>query len=433
MSAPAPLPVDSPSTSRRGWYRWVICGLLFLATTISYVDRQVVAILEPVLKVELHWNDVTYGRIVGAFQLAYAIGYLGAGRLMDRLGVRLGFALAVAVWSIASAGHGLARAAWQFFAARFALGLAEGGNFPGAVKSVGEWFPRRERALATGLFNAGSNVGAMITPLLVPWLCDHWGWPAAFYFTGSLGLAWVVLWLPLYNRPEASRFVGEAELAHIRSDPPEPKAKIAWRRLLRRRQTWAAVAGMFGTAPIWWFYLYWLPKFLHENYGLSWKEFGWPLVVFYLLTDVGSIGGGWISSALLKRGWSVNAARKTAMLICALCVTPVVTAPSLGSMWGAILVIGLAASAHQGFSANLFTMMSDTVPREAVGSVVGIAGCAGALGGLIAAESIGQTLERTHSYQLPFAVAACGYLVVLLVIHLLLPRLERMQLDGDVS
>jgi len=440
-----------------GWSRWGICALLFFATTLNYIDRQVIGILKPELSKQLGWNEIDYSNIVFAFQIAYAIGYAGAGRLMDRIGVRLGYFLAVLFWSLAAMAHALTRLIppeatlgnWAapvahvvgnwllvipmtvlgFSAARFALGLAEGGNFPAAVKTVSIWFPKKERALATGIFNAGSNVGALVAPLLVPWLTITFGWPTAFLVTGAIGLAWLAFWWFFYQEPDKHPRVSPAELAYIRSDPPDPVVKIPWLTLLRYRQTWAVTVGMFLSAPIWWFYLYWIPDFLNKQYGLDLLHLGPPLVVIYLMTDVGSIGGGWLSSWLIKRGWTVNAARKTAMLVCALCVVPVFAASQVSNLWIATLLVGLAASAHQGFSANLFTLASDTAPRQVVSSIVGIGGMAGAIGGMFIAKLAGYILEWTGEYRLLFLIAASVYLINLLLIHVINPRLEPMQFD----
>ena len=448
LSVPAAAPV--------GWSRWGICALLFFATTLNYIDRQIIGILKPVLGQELGWNEVDYSNVVFAFQVAYAIGYAGAGRLIDRMGVRLGYALAVLFWSLAAMAHALTRfipietklgdlvssaaqttqhGLWLipatvlgFGAARFALGLAEGGNFPAAVKTVSMWFPKKERALATGIFNAGSNVGALLAPLIVPWLTIALGWPWAFCITGALGILWIIAWRMYYQDPEKHPRVSEAELAYIRSDPPDPAVKIPWLSLLRHRQTWTFVVGTFLSAPIWWFYLYWIPDFLNKEHGLDLVHLGPPLVAIYLMTDVGSIGGGWLSSWLLKRGWSVNAARKTAMLVCALCVVPVFAASSVKNLWLATFLVGLAASAHQGFSANLYTLVSDTAPRKVVSSIVGIGGMAGAIGGMFIAKLAGYVLEQTQSYHLLFTIAASAYLVNLLLIHLTNPRLKPMEL-----
>jgi ACS family hexuronate transporter-like MFS transporter len=429
VSEPA-APGSQPGTPRGsgGWFRWVICGLLFLATTINYIDRQVIGVLKVTLQEKFDWSEIDYSNIVFSFQLAYAAGYALGGRVMDLIGLRLGYWLAVLGWSLAAMGHGLARRVVDFCAARFGLGLAEGGNFPAAIKAVSEWFPRKERALATGIFNAGSNVGAVITPLVAPWLTLRFGWQAAFVATGALGLLWLGAWGWLYRTPQRHPRVSAAELTYIQSDPPDPPVKISWLELLGHRQTWAFVAGMFMSAPIWWFYLYWIPDFLHQRHGLDLIHLGPPLVVIYLMTDVGSIGGGWLSSHLLKRGWSVNAARKTALLVCALCVVPICLASWVSGLWAAVFLVGLAASAHQGFSANLYTLVSDTVPRQAVSSVVGIGGMAGSIGGMLIAKLTGYVLEWTHNYFLLFALAASAYLIALLMIHLLLPRLEPMRL-----
>jgi len=441
-----------PAAASAGWSRWSICGLLFFATTLNYIDRQVIGILKPDLAKQLGWNEIDYSNIVFAFQIAYAIGYAGAGRLIDRLGVRLGYALAVLFWSLAAMAHALSRfippeaklGGWipwapnwllvvpmtvlGFSAARFALGLAEGGNFPAAVKTVSMWFPKKERALATGIFNAGSNVGALVAPLLVPWLTKAYGWPMAFLATGALGFAWLAFWWPFYQDPEKHSRISPAELAYIRSDPPDPVVKIPWLSLLRYRQTWAFVVGMALSGWVWWFYLFWVPGFLNEQYELNLLKMGPPLVTIYLMADVGSIGGGWLSSWLLKRGWSVNAARKTAMLVCAVCVVPVFAASSVSNLWVATVLIGLAASAHQGFSANLYTLVSDTAPRKVVSSIVGIGGMAAAITGMFSAKFIGYILEWTGEYRVLFLMAAFAYLVNLLIIHVLNPRLKPMEL-----
>lgn len=419
--------------AKLGRFRWVICALLFCATTINYIDRQVIGILKPVLEEQLGWSEIDYSNIVFSFQVAYAAGYLLAGRVMDKIGVRLGYSLAVLFWSLAAMGHAVVRSVAGFSAARFALGLAEGGNFPAAVKTVSEWFPKKERALATGIFNAGSNVGALITPLLVPWITVTYGWPTAFLATGAMGFAWFIAWLLLYRKPDSHPRLSRQELVYIQSDPPDPEIKISWTSLLRYRQTWAFVVGMFLSGPIWWFYLYWIPDFLHKTHGLDLMQLGPPLVVIYLMTDVGSIGGGWISSWLIGRGWTINAARKTAMLICALCVVPVFTASIVKSLWVATILIGVAASAHQGFSANLFTLVSDMAPRKVVSSIVGIGGMAAAIGGMFIAKLAGYILQWTGSYLPLFTIASSAYLINLLLIHLLTPRLEPMQFDNEIK
>ena len=410
-----------------GRVRWVVCALLFAATTINYVDRQVLGILAPDLQRSLHWSEVQYGYIVTAFQAAYALGLLLVGRLMDRFGSRLGYAVAVAFWSVAAMAHALARSALGFGVARFALGLGEAGNFPVAIKTVAEWFPKRDRAFATGLLNSGTNIGAIVAPLVVPPLALAFGWQWAFVATGALGLVWLAFWLRAYHPPGSHPRVSPAELAYIHRDPAEPVGDIRWAQLLPHRQTWAVAVGKLLTDPVWWFYLYWLPKFLNEHYGLTLAKMGLPLVAVYLLSDAGSIAGGWLSSALLRRGWSVNAARKTTLLACAIAVTPIAFASQVTNLWGAVGLVGLAAAAHQGWSANMFTLASDMFPRRAVGSVVGIGGMAGAVGGMVVATATGYLLQLTGSYLPVFVAASLAYLFALLLVHALAPTLQPVE------
>lgn len=407
-----------------GHFRWSICALLFFAATVNYIDRQVIGILKPTLQGLYGWNEIDYSNIVFAFTTAYAIGLLLAGRLIDWLGVRKGFSLVVAFWSIAAMGHALARSVMGFAAARFALGIGESGSFPSSIKAVAEWFPRKERAFATGIFNAGTNIGAVVAPLVVPFITLTYGWQWAFIATGALGFIWVIAWLIVYTSPQENKRLSAAELKHIQSDPAEAATKPAWRSLLPHRQTWAFAAGKFLTDPIWWVYLYWLPDFLHKNHGLSLTEIGPPVVTIYVLADIGSVGGGWLSSFLIKRQWTVNASRKAAMLVCAVAVVPIVFASTTGNLWTAVALIGLAAAAHQGWSANLFTLASDMFPRSAVGSVVGIGGMAGAVGGMLIAKIVGYVLQWTGSYLPVFIMAGSMYLIALLFIHLIVPRLE---------
>src|SRR5882672_5968531 len=395
-------------------YRWTICALLFMVTTVNYVDRQVLGILAPTLQRELSWSESQYGDVVSWFSLVYAFGFLLAGRWLDRVGVRRGFATAVVVWSLAAMGHALARTTAAFSAARALLGLGESANFPGAIKAVTEWFPKDERALATGIFNAGTNTGAIITPLLVPWIALTWGWRWAFIITGSFGLVWLLLWLALYRSPPAE--------AHV-SEPDEPR--VPWIRLLGVRQTWAIVIGKLLADPIWWFYLYWLPKFLDARYGIKLAQVALPLIVVYVVADVGSIGGGWLSSSLIKRGWTVNRARKTTMLAMALLIVPTVLAPLAGSMWTAVLLVSVAAAAHQAWSANVYTLASDMFPRAAVGSVVGIGAFAGGIGGWAFQRVTGRILEANGNDYTPiFIVCGLAYVSAWTIIHLLAPRLE---------
>jgi ACS family hexuronate transporter-like MFS transporter len=407
-----------------GNFRWSICALLFFAATVNYIDRQVIGILKPTLQGVYDWSEIDYSNIVFAFSAAYAIGMLAAGRFIDWLGVRKGFSLVVVFWSVAAMGHALARSVLGFGTARFALGLGESGSFPSSIKATAEWFPRKERALATGIFNAGTNIGAVIAPLAVPWITLTYGWQWAFIATGALGFLWVIAWLTIYNNPQVHPRLSSEELKYIQSDAAEAETKPTWRSLLPHRQTWAFAAGKFLTDPIWWVYLYWLPDFLHKSHGLSLTELGPPVVTIYLLADIGSVGGGWLSSFLIKRQWSVNASRKTAMLVCALAVVPIVFASMTASLWIAVALIGLATAAHQGWSANLFTLASDMFPRSAVGSVVGIGGMAGAVGGMLIAKIVGYILEWTGSYLPVFIMAGSMYLIALVFIHLIVPRME---------
>lgn len=429
----AAVAIMDDAVTKIGKYRWLICALLFFATTINYIDRQVLGILatDENFKAQIGWNEAEYGFVNTAFQAAYAIGLLVVGNLMDRFGTRKGFSFAIVFWSIASMCHSFARSAFGFGVARFTLGLGEAGNFPAAIKTVAEWFPKKERALATGIFNSGSNVGAIAAPLAVPFIAVNYGWQWAFIITGALGFIWLGFWLAIYRRPEEHPKLSKEELAYIQSDPAEPTTKIPWSRLLPHRQTWAFAIGKFLTDPIWWVYLFWLPKFLNTKFGLNILQLGLPLVVIYVIADVGSIGGGWLSSSLIKRGWSVNAGRKTAMLICALAVVPIVFASVTDNLWVSVLLIGLAAAAHQGWSANIFTLASDMFPRRAVGSVVGIGGMAGSIGGMLIASTVGLILQFTdNNYFSIFIIAGSAYLLALLVIQLLAPRLEPASVEN---
>jgi ACS family hexuronate transporter-like MFS transporter len=423
-SAPSP---RTPSPV--GYFRWVICALLLFGVTKNYMDRQVLGVLKVTLLHEFHWNEIDFAKLVKAFQASYALGMLVMGWLVDRVGTRLGYALAMIFWSLASMGTALANSLSGFRLSRYGLGFWEPAVFPASIKAVAEWFPRKERALAIGIFNAGTNVGAIITPLIVPWIVVHWGWRGAFVGIGAIGFAWLVIWLAIYRKPEEHVAVSKAELEYIRSDPQVPAGKTKWARLVPLRQTWAFALGKFLTDPIWWFYLFWVPGFLQDKHGLNLTGVMLPLVVIYLISDVGSVVGGWISSSLIKRGQSVNVARKMAMLLCAVGVIPVVFAYRVESTWSAVLLIGLAAACHQGFSANLYTITSDMFPARAVGSVVGMGGMAGAIGGWLIADVVGHVLQWTGSYMVPFAMAGCAYLVALAVIHLLAPRLEPARIE----
>ena len=417
-------------TGKVGRVRWGICALLFFATTINYVDRSVLGILAPTLRTEIGWTDLEYGRISAAFTLAYAIGFVFAGWFIDRVGTRIGYAVYLIVWSLAAAAHALAATPLGFAVARFALGLGESGNFPAAIKTVAEWFPRRERAFATGIFNAGSNVGVIVAPLVVPWLALNWSWRVAFAVTGLIGLVWVLFWWPLYRKPEEHPRLSVEERRHIESDPPEPAVSVSWFELLRYRQAWAFAVGKFLTDSVWWFYLFWFPLFMADTFGFDLRNIGLPMVTVYLLADVGSVGGGWLSSNLLKRGWTPNAARKTAMLVCAILILPVAMAPRVESAWVAVWLVGLAAASHQGFSANIFTIASDMFPKRAVGSVVGFGGFAGAMGGFLMNLGAGWFRENQGSYASMFMIAGFAYLVAIAAMHLLAPRLEPARLRG---
>lgn len=415
-----------PAVSR---IRWTVCALLFFATTINYVDRQVLSMLAKTLETSVGWNNIEYSNITTAFTTAYAISMLGAGRLLDKFGTRVGFAIAVAVWSVAAMAHAAATTAFTFGIARVFLGVGEAANFPACIKTVAEWFPKKERASATGLFNAGANVGAIVAPLTVPWLAAKYGWQAAFIATGALGFVWLAAWLLMYSTPQAHSRVSAGELALIESDPPDKVASYHWMRLLPKKETWAFAMGKFLTDPVWWFYLFWLPKYLQETFGLTLTQIVVPTLVVYNASTIGSVTGGWLSSSLIKRGWAINAARKTAMLTCALAAVPVLYAPYARNLWLVVALVGLATAAHQGWSANLFTTTSDMFPRAAVGSVVGIGGAVGALGSALMQKAAGWIVTWTGSYFLLFMISGSAYLVALAVFQLLSPRLARADLD----
>jgi MFS transporter, ACS family, hexuronate transporter len=425
---PASATQSTPAFSR---YRWVICALLFAATSINYVDRQIIGVLKPVLQSEFGWTEISYGDMVFWFQAAYALGYLGFGRVIDKVGARLGYAAVVALWTAAHVAHAFVNSVAGFIAVRFALGLGESGNFPAALKAVAEWFPKRERALATGIFVAGSNVGAILTPLIVPFVTLRWGWRAAFIATGLLSVAWLILWLKIYRQPQVHAKVSAGELALIQSDrAASPKdsrrdaAKISWRGLLRLPETWAYATARFLIDPIWWMFLFWLPDFFARRYNLDLEHFGAPLVAVYLLSDAGSVAGGWVSSRLIRRGLTLNRARKLTMLAASIMVMPVMLAMQADSLWLAVLIVGIATAGHQAFSVNLYTFPSDVFPSQAVGSVVGIGGMTGALGGMLMAKYAGWVLDSIGSYTPIFIVAGTVYLLALITLHGLSPRMS---------
>jgi MFS transporter, ACS family, hexuronate transporter len=405
-------------------YRWTICALLFIVTTVNYVDRQVLGILAPTLQRELNWSETQYGNVVSWFSAVYAFGFLFAGRWLDRVGVRRGFATAVVVWSLAAMSNAFARTTAAFSAARGLLGLGESANFPGAIKTVAEWFPKEERALATGIFNAGTNTGAIVTPLVVPWIALTWGWRWAFIATGSIGFLWLFLWLALYRSPPA-----QPAPAPLSNEPEEPTVRVPWIRLLGIRQTWAYLVGKLLADPVWWFYLYWLPKFLDAKYGIKLAQVALPLIAVYLVADAGSVAGGWLSSGLIKRGWTVNRARKTAMLLMALVIVPTVLAPHAGSMWTAVAIVAVAAAAHQGWSANVYTLASDMFPRSAVASITGIGGFAGAAGGVLFQRVTGRILDANGNDYTPiFIVCGLAYVTAWIILQILAPKLEPARL-----
>ncbi len=405
-----------------------MCGLLFYATTVNYIDRQVLGLLKPVITRELGWREADFGWVIFAFQAAYALMMPVAGRIIDWLGTRVGYALAVAVWSCAAMSHALARTSLQFAAARFALGLGEAANFPAAIKTVADWFPIRERALATGIFNSGSNLGAVIAPLLVPFVAVRFGWRFSFLATGGLDLLWIVVWLTTYHAPDENTRLAGAERAYTEADRNQDARRVPYGVLLRTRAAWAFVSGKFLTDPVWYFYLFWLPGFLARRYGLDLSHLGPPLITVYLAADLGSIGGGWLSSRLLARGMDLTKARKYALLACALTVTPVSCVMlTRGNLWLTVTLVSLAAAGHQGWSANLYTLASDMFPRSVVASVVGLGGFGGAIGGMLVAPVIGYWLDFSHEAYGPlFLVAGLMYLFTLMIIHRLLPSFERV-------
>jgi len=404
--------------------------MLFAATSINYVDRQIIGVLKPTLQLEFGWTESSYGDIVFWFQAAYALGYLGFGRVIDKIGARLGYAAVVVLWTAAHMAHALVSSVGGFIAVRFALGLGESGNFPAGLKAVAEWFPQQERALATGIFIAGTNVGAIITPLIVPFITYRWGWRAAFIVTGSFSLVWLILWLKIYRRPQEHTKVGAGELAFINSDssanPDAPRAvtNMTWRRLLRVPETWAYAIPRFLIDPIWWMFLFWLPDFFAKRYNLDLAHFGPPLVVVYLVSDAGSISGGWLSSRLIRSGSSVNRARKLTMLLASVLVLPVMFAMYADNLWLAVAIVGAATAGHQAFSATLYTLPSDVFPKQAVGTVVGIGGTAGAIGGMLMAKYAGWVLDGIGSYTPIFIVAGTVYTLALIVVHMLSPRMK---------
>jgi ACS family hexuronate transporter-like MFS transporter len=423
-----------------GGFRWTVVALLFFATSINYIDRQVIGLLKPTLTQVFKWDDTIFGTINGIFQFFYAFGLLAFGRIVDRVGTRVGYTISIVIWSIFAMAHALARNTFGFTVARSGLGLGESGNFPTAIKAVAEWFPKKERALATGIFNCGANIGAVVAPILVPWILGIYGWQMAFIITGSLGFIWLILWRWKYEIPSRKRGLSQAEFDYIHSDADEAAGKdpqpISWGKLLKVRQTWAFVFGKFLTDPIWWFFLFWLPGYFSDTFKLNLSKPGWPLVIVYSCTTIGSIGGGYLSSWLINRGWPVYKARKTVMLFFAFCVLPIMTARYFESMWIIVALISLAAAAHQAWSANIFTTASDMFPKRAVSSVTGIGGMAGSIGGIIFQPLVGWTLDyftrqgnKTLGYNVIFLICGIAYLLAWGVMHLFAPKMQRVELD----
>ena len=430
--------------SRSGNYRWVICALLFFATTVNYLDRAVISLLKNTLTKDFRWNDGDYANIEIAFKIAYSLGLLFAGRLIDRLGTKLGYLMATFLWSASAVLHALVNSTFGFIFVRSALGLSEAGNFPAAIKTVAEWFPKKERALATGIFNTGAGVGPIIAPLTVPFIAAAWGWRMAFVITGSVGFIWLILWLRYYEIPSRQKRVSAAELAYIysddevKSDDEQTLPPVAWHRLLGFRQTWAFAIGKFLTDPIWWFYLFWLPDFLQSEYKLTLKAIAVPVAVVYLISMAGSIFGGYLPKRLIESGWPVFRARKTSMLIYAFAVVPIIFAQVLGSihMWLAVSIIGLAAAAHQAWSANIFTTASDMFPNHMIGSVTWLGGMAGSVGGVFLSLFVQKDMfvhyRAIHhieiAYYIMFFVCGSAYLLGWVIMHLLVPRMKPVQI-----
>jgi MFS transporter, ACS family, aldohexuronate transporter len=420
------------TTERIGKFRWVICALLFFATTINYIDRQVLGILAPDLQTEIGWSELDYGRIVIAFQASYAVMMLVWGKVLDRIGTKLGLGIAVLWWSLAGMGTALARSAMTFGFFRFLLGVGEAANFPASIKTVAEWFPKSERALAVGIFNSGTNIGAIVAPISVPLIAAKWGWQMAFILTGALGLVWLFAWWALYYTAKEHPRLHPAERKYILDGLEEPiTAKVSIGEVVGTRQLWAFALGKMLTDPVWWFYLFWLPKFMASEHGIRGTALIPYLTTVYLIADAGSIFGGYLSSTLIKRGYTVNRARKTAMAFFACAIPVVIFASQTKSAWTAVLLIGWATACHQGWSANMFTIASDMFPRRAVGTVVGFGGFMGGIGGILIAEFAGRVLNRDPRYYLPmFIVGGTIYLVALGVIHMLAPRLEPATIQG---
>ena len=414
-------------------FRWVILALLFAATTILYIDRSALGILAPDLQKSIGWNEEQYGFINTLFMLAYAVCFLVMGKLIDSIGTRKGYLLSIGIWSVATLSHALSRSWIGFAAARFGLAVGQSGNFPSAIKAVAEWFPAKDRALAVSIFNGGSNMGTILSPLIIPLVVISFdNWRAGFLWTFPLSLIWVLLWLKYFRKPEQNSYVSEAEVTYINSGSSEQETdnKVGWKEILPLRATWAIAIAKFMADPIWWFYLFWGAKFLNGKFGLNLKEIGLPFFTIYLVSWGLGIFLGWLSSRLIKNGFSLNKGRKLGMLACGLFAVPVAMVPHTSNMWLAVGLIAIAAGGHCGWSANVFSLMSDVFPKKATATVAGLGGFAGGIGGAIAAFGVGKILQNVgiDGYAIPFAIAAGGYLVALLVIHLLLPKIKPVQI-----
>jgi ACS family hexuronate transporter-like MFS transporter len=411
---------------KQGNYRWRILLLLFFATTINYIDRQVIGILKPFIASDMEWSEADYGYIVSAFQIAYAIGLLLTGRFLDKLGTRIGYLWAVVIWSFAGMAHALAKGVFSFAAARFALGLGEAANFPAAVKSVAEWFPKKERALATGLFNSGSTVGAIIAPVIVSGITLAFGWKWAFIVTGALGFIWVVLWSVYYREPSKNQKLSKSEFEYINQDAEETTKgeSIKWIELFKYRQTAVICFTRFISDWVWWFFLFWIPDFLHKMHGVDIKSVVLPVIIIYAVSSIGGIAGGWISSKFIQMGKTIDFARKTTILMCALIILPVMFVSKVADIWVAVALISLAAAGHQGWASNIFTIVSDIYPKNIVASVTGLSGFAGAIGGALSASAVGIVLDKTGSYFLIFLIASSVYLVNWLIIKIFIYEIK---------
>ncbi|WP_149244032.1 MFS transporter [Dyadobacter sp. 32] len=424
--------------TKPGNYRWVICALLFFATTINYVDRQILGYLKPTLEVEFNWTETDYANIVMVFAACYALGYIVFGNFIDRIGSKLGYTISITVWSIAAVAHAFAKSTFGFGAVRAILGLGEGGNFPAAVKATAEWFPKKERALATGIFNSGTSIGAVIAPILIPWLLGSYGWQTAFIITGAIGFVWLVFWIIFYEIPSRSKQLKPAEFEYIHSDNEAittgKEKPIKWITLLRLKQTWVFIVGKFLTDPIWWFYLFWLPSYFATTFALDLKKPSLQLVVIYTATTFGSIGGGYLSSWLIKKGWKPFKARKTALLIAALVVLPIIFAQYATNVWMAVAIISVSTAAHQAWSSNIFTSVSDLFPKRAISSVVGIGGMVGSLGSTFFPLLVGALLDFYKNqgdigagYNILFIICGLAYIVAWGIIHLLTKNMKPVE------